>query len=147
MKKEKLRVTWKIKRKKGHGRNINSYCSYIVENENHKHKLKTKKGTKLFNILSNTIIYKKSGTKNEVFVDGIYDNNGNLLFVLNFRKINNIHFYDFDIKNTVKKYKRNCPTCNKELFYKYNFNRNRANRKNSICRSCSNKKRERVKHS
>jgi len=142
MKKEKLRVTWKIIRRKGYGRIPETYCNYIIENQNNKHNLKTREGTKLFELLNNTIIYKRSGTNHEVFVDGMYDNNNNLLYVTNFRKINITHSHNFNTKDTTKKYKRNCPTCNKELYYKYNFNRNRANRKNSICRSCSNKKRK-----
>lgn len=81
MNRETLRVTWKIIRKAGQGRNINTYCSYIVQNENRKHRLKTNEGTKLFDILSNTTILKNGGDKN-VFVDGIYHKD-NLKCVVN----------------------------------------------------------------
>jgi hypothetical protein len=136
MKKETLRVTWKIIRREGHGRTPESYCKYIAENENHKHKLRTNDGSKLFEILDNTVIFKRDGTNYEVFVDGMYDNSGNLLYVTNFRKINNKPIY---IKYNTGKFKRNCPLCKKELYYKYKSNRNRANKNKSICRSCSNR--------
>lgn len=142
MKRETLRVVWKFIRRKEYGRIPKTYCDYIIENKNHKHRLKTKEGTKLFELLDNTVIYKKSGTNHEVFVDVIYDNNDNLLYITNFRKINITHFHNFDTKNITKKYKRNCPTCNKEIYYKYNYNKNAANRKKSMCRSCINKKRK-----
>lgn len=86
MKRETLKVTWKIIRRKGHGRTPESYCNYIIENENHKHRLKTKEGTKLFDILDNTTILKEGSINEEVLVDGIYWGK-KLLFVTNFRKI------------------------------------------------------------
>ena len=92
MKTEVLKVTWKIVRKAGHGRTPESYCNYIAENENHKHRLKTKEGTKLFEILSNTPIYTYNPIRisEEVFIDGVYKNN-RLMFVTNFRKISYDH--------------------------------------------------------
>lgn len=86
MKRETLKVTWKIVRRKGHGRTPESYCNYIIENETHKHRLKTKEGTKLFDILDKTTILKKGSVNEEVLVDGIYIGN-KLLFVTNFRKL------------------------------------------------------------
>lgn len=86
MKRETLKVTWKIIRRKGHGRTPESYCNYIIENEKRKHRLKTKDGTKLFDILDNTTILKKGSINEEVLVDGLYWKD-KLLFITNFRKI------------------------------------------------------------
>lgn len=81
-----LRIKWKLIRKAGQARNVNTYCSYIAENSQHKHRLKTIEGTKLFNLLENTVIM-KTGTDNEnIFIDGIYHNN-DLIYVTNFRKM------------------------------------------------------------
>lgn len=38
-----------------------------------------------------------------------------------------------------KEYTRRCPLCNKVLYYSRNFSRNSADKKGSICPSCSNK--------
>jgi len=61
MRRETLRVTWKFIRRSGYKstRTPFTYCSYIIENENHKHKLKTIEGTKLFNILKETSVSKR----------------------------------------------------------------------------------------
>jgi len=142
MKKEKLRIIWKIIRRKGHGRTPESYCNYIAENENHKHRLKTRDESKLFEILDNTVIYERDGTNHEVFIDGIYDDNNNLLYVTNFRKISNDNI---NIKNIMGKYKRICPVCGNDIYYKYKNNKNRANKKKSICRSCCNVNRNKKK--
>ena len=87
MNNETLRVTWKYIRWAGQGRTPVSYCTYIAENANHRHKLKTKEGTKLFQLLKETRIYKDAEqSKNELLVDAAYENN-KLLYVTNFRKI------------------------------------------------------------
>lgn len=82
---ETLRVSWKIIRRAGQGRNINTYCSYVAENENKQHKLKTVEGTKLFDLLSNYPVSKNENQYSErIFLDGIYYKD-KLLFVTNFR--------------------------------------------------------------
>lgn len=81
---EILTVTWKFIRNVGH-RTPEAYCSYIVENENHKHKLKTIEGTKLFEILKTSRLNKKlidENSKNIVLVDGMYYNN-KLIYITN----------------------------------------------------------------
>lgn len=75
MTRETLRVTWKIIRRAGQGRNVNTYCSYIVENNKYKHKLKTIKGTKLFDLLENNMICVNELNKHNIYVDGVYKNN------------------------------------------------------------------------
>lgn len=87
MKKETLRVTWKIVRRKGHGRTPQSYCNYIIENKNHKHKLKVREGSKLFDILDNTVIFKREGTNEFVLVDVLYDDNDNFISIIDYKKI------------------------------------------------------------
>lgn len=85
--KENLRVTWKYIRWAGQGRTPISYCTYIAENENHRHKLKAKEGTKLFELLKKTRIYKdREQARDELYVEGVYENN-KLLYVTNFRRI------------------------------------------------------------
>jgi hypothetical protein len=87
MNNETLRITWKYIRWAGQGRTPMSYCTYVAENENHKHKLKTKDGTKLFELLKKTRIYKdRDQSETELFVDGVYEDN-KLLYVTNFRKL------------------------------------------------------------
>ena len=86
MRRETLRVTWKIVRRKGYGRTPETYCSYIAENKNHKHRLRTPVGSKLFELLDKTIIH-KNGVSNDVLVDGMYRDD-ELLFVTNFRTTN-----------------------------------------------------------
>ncbi len=88
MTRETLRVTWKFIRRSGYKstRTPNTYCSYIIENENHKHKLKTYEGTQLFDILKETTITKNNISEFEVLVDGIYLND-KLVYVTNFRKV------------------------------------------------------------
>ena len=83
MKRERLKVTWKIVRRKGYGRTPETYCSYIAENEKRKHRLRTNIGTKLFELLDNLYI-SKSGSE-EVHMDGMYIGD-ELMFVCNFRK-------------------------------------------------------------
>jgi len=86
MERETLNVTWKFIRRTGYKstRTPRTYCSYVIENKNHKHKLKTIEGTKLFDILSNTRISKIG--EYDVLVDGIYQS-GKLIYVTNFRKM------------------------------------------------------------
>jgi hypothetical protein len=88
MERETLRVTWKFVRRSGYAstRTPETYCSYVIENKNHRHRLKTVKGTKLFEILKDTSISKLNNYEYEVLVDGIY-HNGKLLYVTNFRKM------------------------------------------------------------
>ena len=83
MTRETLKVTWKIIRRKGYGRTPETYCSYIVENENRKHHLRTDVGTKLFELLSNVYV-SKSGSV-EIQMDGMYIKD-KLMYVCNFRK-------------------------------------------------------------
>jgi len=89
MERETLRVTWKFIRRSGYKstRTPETYCSYIAENKNHKHKLKTIEGTKLFDILSTTTISKSNDHyEYEILIDGMY-RDGKLLYVTNFRKM------------------------------------------------------------
>lgn len=84
---EELKVTWKYIRWKGQGRTPLSYCTYIAENKKHKHRLKAREGSELFELLKNTRIYKNSTIEQKkVLVDGVYDPNGKLIYVTNFRK-------------------------------------------------------------
>jgi len=82
MDRETLRVTWKFIRRVGYGRTPETYCTYVAENENHKHKLRTVEGTKLFEILEKTIVSKTDRYEFKVFVDGMYYKN-KLLFITN----------------------------------------------------------------
>ena len=83
MKRETLKVTWKIVRRKGHGRTPETYCSYIVENEKRRHRLKTFLGTTLFDLLDTTYVSKRGVA--EVQMDGMYVGD-KLMYVCNFRK-------------------------------------------------------------
>lgn len=83
MKRETLKVTWKIVRRKGYGRTPETYCSYIVENKNRKHRLRTNIGTGLFELLNNTHI-SESGTA-EIQMDGMYIGD-KLMYVCDFRR-------------------------------------------------------------
>jgi len=83
---ETLRVTWKFIRRVGYGRTPETYCSYLAENENHKHKLRTVEGTKLFDILAKTIVSKTNRYDYMVFIDGMYHKD-KLIYVTNFRKV------------------------------------------------------------
>ena len=83
MKRETLKVTWKFVRRKGYGRTPETYCSYIVENEKRKHRLRTNLGTRLFELL-NSIYISESATA-ELQMDGMYIGD-NLMYVCNFRK-------------------------------------------------------------
>lgn len=78
---ETLRVVWKFIRRTGYPstRTPKTYCSYIIENEKHKHRQIAHEGSELFELLSNTRIYKDidSFTRKNVesiFVEGIYNN-------------------------------------------------------------------------
>jgi hypothetical protein len=82
MKRETLCVVWKIIRRAGHGRTPETYCSYIAENKNNRHRLKTVEGTKLFEILENTVISKTDRYDNKVYIDAMY-HKGNLLYITN----------------------------------------------------------------
>lgn len=84
---ETLRITWKYIRWAGQGRTPKTYCHYVAENENHKHKLKVFEGSNLFNLLKTTRIYKNCDKADyELFVEGVYDK-GQLLYVTNFKRI------------------------------------------------------------
>jgi hypothetical protein len=78
---EVLKITWKIIRKAGH-RIPDTYCSYIAENENHKHKLKTVEDTKLFELLKNTTISANEEYEKTVVIDGMYHKN-KLIYITN----------------------------------------------------------------
>lgn len=82
MDKETLRITQKLIRRAGYGRTPKSYCTYVAENEKRKHKLKTVEGTKLYEILENTIVSKNNRYDVRVFIDGMYHND-KLIFVTN----------------------------------------------------------------
>lgn len=82
MKLEILQVTWKFIRRKGYGRTPETYCSYIVENKNHKHKLKTVEGTKLFELLQKNTVSANEKYENKIVVDGMYQK-GKLIYVTN----------------------------------------------------------------
>lgn len=70
---EKLQVTWKIiRRTYPYSRTPKTYCSYIAENEKHKHRMRTFEGTKLFELLQTTTISKNPKYSYSVFVDGTY---------------------------------------------------------------------------
>ena len=82
---ETLRVTWKIIRRAGHGRTPETYCSYIAENENRAHRLKTVEGTRLFNILDSTVVSPNAERYAfKVLIDGMYHHN-KLIYITNFR--------------------------------------------------------------
>jgi len=86
--KENLKVTWKIIRRKGYGRTPTTYCTYIVENNEHKHRMRTYEGSELFKLLSNTIISKHPKYQSSVYVTGTYMN-GKLVSVTDPKKIGN----------------------------------------------------------
>ena len=85
---ETLRVTWKMVTRAGYGRTKKTYCRYVAENSNHKHKLRTVHGTKLFDILEKTVVSHKPLSSNRfgqlVFIDAAYLK-GKLIFITNFR--------------------------------------------------------------
>jgi len=76
MRTETLIVTWKRIIRKGYGRTPTTYCKYIAQNEEHRHKRRVEQNTKLFDILKDTIVsthldrYEK-----QVVVEGVYYNN------------------------------------------------------------------------
>ena len=78
---EILTVTWKFIRNVGH-RTPEAYCSYIAKNENHKHKLKTIEGTKLFEILKTTTVSINEKYEKKVVIDGMYHKN-KLIYITN----------------------------------------------------------------
>jgi hypothetical protein len=74
---ETLKVTWKFIRRKGYPstRTPSTYCTYVVENEKHKHKMRTYEGSDLFKLLETTRISRIPETSkysNSIFVDGTY---------------------------------------------------------------------------
>jgi hypothetical protein len=76
MKKETLIVTWKRIIRKGYGRTPKTYCVYIMQNEEHRHRRRVEENTLLFDILSKTVVsahlqrYEK-----QVVIDGVYYDN------------------------------------------------------------------------
>jgi len=82
MKLEILQVTWKFIRRKGYGRTPETYCSYIIENSVHKHRLKTLEGTKLFKLLSEHHVSAREEYLVKIVVDGMY-HNGELVYITN----------------------------------------------------------------
>lgn len=84
---ETLKVVKKyIRRKYPYMRTPKTYCTYTVENECHKHRLRTYEGTELFNLLATTTISKDPKYFYSVYVDGTYMNN-KLFSITNPRKI------------------------------------------------------------
>jgi len=85
---ETLKVVWKFIRRKGYSstRTPETYCDYIIENENHSHRLKTYERTELFKLLQSTRISKDDKFMWTLLVDGVY-NDGKLISVTNPRKI------------------------------------------------------------
>ncbi len=83
---EQLRVTWKLIRRAGYGKTKHTYCTYIIENEKYKHKLKTIEGTKLFDMLQKTVIShnpdKLDRFNTLIFIDGVY-RDGELRYIKN----------------------------------------------------------------
>jgi len=69
---ETLKVTWKIIRRKGYGRTPMTYCTYVVENEKHKHRMRTYEGSELFKLLETTTISKNPKYSHSVYVDGTF---------------------------------------------------------------------------
>lgn len=70
---ETLKVTWKIVRRPYPCcRTPKAYCSYIIENENHKHKRRTPEGSELFKLLATTTVSKSSRYFYSIFVDCTY---------------------------------------------------------------------------
>ncbi len=74
-----LKITWKLIRRAGYGRTKDTYCTYIAEDKDHKHRLKTIEGTKLFDLLQSIKIGRDKDHperfEKSVFVDGVYYNN------------------------------------------------------------------------
>lgn len=70
---ETLRVTKKYIRWVRQGRTPISYCTYIAENKNHRHKLKVRDDSKLFDLLKSTRIYKNQNeSEYDLLVDAHY---------------------------------------------------------------------------
>ncbi len=63
-----------------------AYCTYIAENETHKHRLRTEKGSKLFQLLESTTISKNPKYSCAVYVDGNYCGD-KLISITNPRKL------------------------------------------------------------
>jgi len=84
---ETLRIVKKmIRRPYPYMRTPKTYCSYIAENENHKHKLRVYEGSELFDILASTTISKDPKYFWRVFIDGVYAND-KLISITNPRKL------------------------------------------------------------
>ena len=85
---ETLKVVRKFIRRKGYPstRTPETYCDYIVENENHKHRLRTYERTDLFKLLQSTRISKDDKFMWSLIVDGTYVK-GKLISISNPRKI------------------------------------------------------------
>jgi hypothetical protein len=88
---ETLRITWKYIRWAGQGRTPVTYCSYIAENENHKHRLKTIESSDLFELLQNTRIARKPNHPDyasSILIDILYNNEGKVISITNPRVCN-----------------------------------------------------------
>ena len=83
---ETLKVTWKIIRRKGYGRTPTTYCTYVIENDKHKHRVRTYEGSELFKLLQETTISKNPKYFYSVFVDGTYAGE-KLISITNPRKL------------------------------------------------------------
>lgn len=84
---ETLRVVWKFIRRNGYPstRTPKTYCDYIIENKNHRHRKRVYEGEELFDVLKNTRVYKDPECFWFVAVDGVYDGD-KLIGITNPRK-------------------------------------------------------------
>lgn len=85
---ETLRVTWKIIRRPYKCcRTPKTYCSYIIENENHKHKKSVYEDSELFKLLATTRVHKNLDEVDEsIYVDCTYVDD-KLMSISNPRKL------------------------------------------------------------
>ena len=87
LKTETLVVTWKIIRRPYQcSRTPKTYCTYIIENENHKHKKRAYDDSELFKLLASTRIFKDSDYSEKIYVDCTYADD-KLISVANPRKL------------------------------------------------------------
>jgi len=83
METDTLVITWKRVIRKGYGRTPKTYCVFIAQNEEHRHRRRVEEGTELFDILNKTIVspyFDRYGKR--VLIDGVYYNNS-LLKIIN----------------------------------------------------------------
>ncbi len=83
---ETFKVVKKIIRRKGYGRTPKTYCTFVIENENHQHRMRTYEHTELFKLLESTTISKNPNYMYSIYVDGVFYND-KLVSVTNPRKV------------------------------------------------------------